>query len=196
MVEPVELQTARLVLSAPVAADIDAITAACQDPDVRRWTTVPSPYSRSDAESFVNAYVPAGWRSGAARTWAVRRRREDGADLVGMIGLEGIHAGAGEIGYWLDPAARGAGLMAEAVEAVVEHGFDPVGIGLERIVWRALAGNVASAAVVRRIGFRFEGVRRLGAVVRDVRADEWTAAILSTDDRSPADGWPSATLSA
>jgi RimJ/RimL family protein N-acetyltransferase len=74
MVEPVELHTERLVLSTPVAADIDAITAACQDPLIQRWTTVPSPYTRTDAENFVNAFVTAGWQSATTRTWAIRRR--------------------------------------------------------------------------------------------------------------------------
>ncbi|RUR01379.1 GNAT family N-acetyltransferase [Labedella endophytica] len=200
MTEPVVLRTARLELSAPVADDVDAITAACQDPAIQRWTTVPSPYTREDAENFVNSYVTAGWAAGTARTWAVRRRRVDvdvhvdGLELVGMVGLEGIHEGAGEIGYWLAPAARGDGLMPEAVAAVIDYGFSLDGPALARIVWRALAGNVPSASVARRAGLRFEGTRRLGAVDRTRRADEWTAAILETDDRSPADGWPAETL--
>lgn len=194
MTEPVVLRTTRLELSVPVADDVDAITAACQDPAIQRWTTVPSPYTRENAENFVNSYVTAGWAAGTARTWAIHRRHVDDLELVGMVGLEGIHDGAGEIGYWLAPAARGEGLMLEAIAAVIDYGFSPDGAALERIVWRALAGNVPSASVARRAGFRFEGTRRLGAVDRTGRADEWTAAILTTDHRSPADGWPSETL--
>jgi len=50
---PVTLHTDRLVLSIPTEADIDAITAACQDPEVPRWTTVPSPYTRKNAVEFI-----------------------------------------------------------------------------------------------------------------------------------------------
>ncbi|MGW5696666.1 helix-turn-helix domain-containing protein, partial [Streptomyces asiaticus] len=30
-------------------ADTDAVFAACQDPDIQRWTSVPSPYERAHA---------------------------------------------------------------------------------------------------------------------------------------------------
>ena len=35
-------------------SDIDAVVAACQDPDIAYWTVVPSPYFREHAEQFVN----------------------------------------------------------------------------------------------------------------------------------------------
>lgn len=192
--EPVELQTPRLVLSVPSGADVDAIADACQDPAIQRWTTVPSPYTRADAENFVNSYVTAGWAAGTARTWAVRSRGPQGLEFAGMLGLEGIRDGEGEIGYWLAPSARGSGLMPEAVAAVIDYGFSADGPALDRIQWHAYAGNVPSARLARRVGLRFEGTRRLGAVGRSGREDEWVAAILSTDPRSPADGWPTETL--
>src|SRR5699024_791987 len=47
------LHTPRLVLSAPTSEDVPAITAACQDAEIQRWTTIPSPYERRDAEGFI-----------------------------------------------------------------------------------------------------------------------------------------------
>ncbi|PSL38730.1 RimJ/RimL family protein N-acetyltransferase [Labedella gwakjiensis] len=195
MTAPIELRTARLVLSIPTGDDVDDITSACQDESVQRWTTVPSPYSRRDAETFVRDFVTAGWETGKTRTWAIRLASEldgDGrsATLVGMIGLEGIEDGAAEIGYWLAPVARGAGIMSEAVAAVIDHAFAADGVGLQRVQWRAYRGNRPSARVAHGAGLRFEGTRRLGAVGRSGREDEWTAAILNTDERSSAPGWP------
>jgi RimJ/RimL family protein N-acetyltransferase len=114
----------------------------------------------------------------------------DGTELVGMIGVEGVRDGAGEIGFWLAPEGRGLGIMTEAVSAVLDYAFDPDGADLQRVQWRAYRGNLPSARVARLAGFHFEGTRRLGAAGRDGREDEWTAAILATDPRSPADGWP------
>jgi RimJ/RimL family protein N-acetyltransferase len=189
---PVELRSPRLLLSVPTLDDVDAITSACQDAAVQRWTTVPSPYTRDHATSFVTSYVTAGWESGTTRTWAIRRLGPGGGDiLAGMIGLEGVRDGGGEIGYWLALSARRERIMSEAVAAVLDYGFGEDGAGLQRIQWRAYAGNVPSARVARSAGFRFEGTRRLGAVGRSGREDEWTAALLDTDPRSPADGWPS-----
>ena len=39
-----ELADDAIRLRAPIAADVPAITAACQDPDIQRFTFVPVPY--------------------------------------------------------------------------------------------------------------------------------------------------------
>ncbi len=57
---PVTLRTARLVLSVPTEADVDAIAEAAQDPEVPRWTTLPSPYARADAEEFIAKAADGG----------------------------------------------------------------------------------------------------------------------------------------
>jgi RimJ/RimL family protein N-acetyltransferase len=52
---PMELPTLRdgdLVLRPKRPDDLDAVTAACQDPEIPRWTFVPSPYTRADAEAY------------------------------------------------------------------------------------------------------------------------------------------------
>jgi RimJ/RimL family protein N-acetyltransferase len=189
--KPVVLTGERVTLVSPTKTDIDRIAELCQDPAVAAWTTVPSPYERSHAASFVTDRVADGWASGRTCTWGIR---VDDA-LVGMIGLEGIQAGEAEIGFWLAPEARGAGVMSEATALVVDYGFAavPEGLGLIRIVWRALVGNAASAAVARRAGFRWEGLHRLGALQRGERYDEWYAALLATDPRVHASDWPDQT---
>jgi Acetyltransferase (GNAT) domain len=35
--------------------DIPAITEACQDPEIARWTPVPSPYTEDDPREFLRA---------------------------------------------------------------------------------------------------------------------------------------------
>lgn len=182
--QPVTLRTARLELSIPTTADVGAITAAAQDPEVPRWTTVPSPYHRSHAEDFI-AKAATWWEEQSELTWGIRA---DGA-WVGMIGLHrATPGGAGEIGFWLDAAARGRGYVTEAATAVIDFGFSEP-LSLARIEWRAIVGNVASARTARGLGFRYEGLLRQG--LSDVRGrhDGWIAAILPTDDRAPQP-WP------
>ncbi|GAA4153527.1 GNAT family N-acetyltransferase [Leifsonia shinshuensis] len=189
---PVELAGGPVVLSAPVEADIDRIAEFCRDPEIAAWTTVPSPYERADAEKFVAGIVPDGWASGRECTWALRDAQT--RLLHGMIGLHHLHDGEGEIGFWLSAGARGRGWMAAAVDVVLDYAFDAsAGLGLQRVVWHAFAGNAASAAVARRAGFQWEGVARLGAPHRGVRRDDWQAALLPGDPRQPADGWPAFT---
>ena len=38
--------------------DVDDVLASCQDAETQRWTTVPAPYTRADAEAFVAGHAP------------------------------------------------------------------------------------------------------------------------------------------
>lgn len=184
--EPVTLRTARLELSVPTDDDAEAITAACQDPEIARWTVVPSPYTLQDAQQFV-ALVAKWWADGDETTWAIRHDEK----LVGMIGLHGIagnvDGGRAEIGFWLTDEARGTGITTEAAAAVIDWGF--ADLELARIEWRAVAGNIPSARTARSLGFRYEGLLRQGHASPRGRADAWIAGMLRTDDRSRVP-WP------
>lgn len=182
--EPVTLRTPRLDLSIPTGYDIEAIFAACQDPAIQRYTTVPSPYERHHAEGFVPK-AAHGWETGSEQTWAIR----DGAALAGMIGLYRISDGAAELGYWMAPAARGRGMLVEAARAVIDWAFAHGGLALDRIEWRAVVGNVASARAGRALGFRYEGLLRAALVSPRGRDDGWVAGLLRQDDRMPH-AWP------
>ena len=191
---PVELATRRLLLRAPGDSLIDAIADACADPAIARYTTVPAPYTRADAEGFVRDHVPSGWVRGTGCVWAILSAADPDL-LYGVIGLEGVADGAAELGFWLAPAARGHGYVDEAVAPVLEFGFSAEGLRLQRVQWQARPGNVPSAAIARRAGFRYEGLRRLGGVHRGTRVDLWVAGLLATDERAPQDdGWPSETF--
>lgn len=182
--DPVTLRTERLVLSVPVESDIDAIFTACQDPDVQRYTTLPSPYERSHAEEFVPR-AAEGWREGREQNWAVR----EGDTFAGMVGMYRTGDGSSELGYWMAPGVRGRGIATEAARAVVDWALSAEGLGLQRVEWRAVAGNIASARIARTLGFRYEGTLRQGLSARGRRDDGWIAAILPTDDRMPQP-WP------
>ncbi len=184
--ESVALTTPRLVLHAPTEADIDAITEACQDPEIPRWTTVPSPYTREDAAQFVRLSA-AQWDAGSEVVWGMYA---DG-ELVGMIGLHNMtdhFTGAtAELGYWVTAGARGRGYLTEAAAAVIDWGF--VGLRLVRIRWQAVAGNIPSARAARALGFRYEGLQRQALTSPRGRDDGWATGLLPGDDRTPVD-WP------
>ena len=183
--QPVTLRTPRLVLSHPLDSDVDALYEACQDPDIQRYTTVPSPYERRHAEEFVER-VAKHWADGTEQSWVMR----DGESVAGMIGLYRQGAGAAELGYWVGPASRRRGFAVEASRAVVDWGFSPDGLGLDRIEWRAVVGNIGSARAARTLGFRYEGMLRHALRSGSgVRSDGWIAGLLASDDRRPQP-WP------
>ena len=183
-----------LLLSAPTGADVERIAGICQDPDIQEWTTVPRGYTRADAEDFVTGTVVKGWRSGAELTWAVREERPGGAVLVGMTGLSGRVGGVWEIGYWLDPAARGRGTASRAARALVEAAFDPDGpLRAAALRWRCDihdgVPNWASWRVAWGLGFRREGRVRSFLANDGAFHDGWVGTLLPGDPRRPVAPW-------
>ncbi|MBF6349585.1 GNAT family N-acetyltransferase [Nocardia flavorosea] len=188
-VEEQTLTDGTVWLDRPGTDDIDAVVEACQDPAIAEWVTIPWPYVRADAEEFIGTTVAEGW-AGSSPVWAIRTAER--GRLIGTIGLgtRPHDQTAAEIGFWLAPEHRARGIISRSVALTCDFGFDPAGMGLVRIQWRAFVGNRASAAVARKSGFRYEGLARLGGVQRGIRRDFWVAARLNTDRPGPADGWP------
>jgi RimJ/RimL family protein N-acetyltransferase len=181
---PETLSSDRLVLSMPGETDLDLVTEYCNDPEFERFLPLPFPYRRSDAESFVLEYVPAAWADDSEYTWAVRD--DDTGPLLGMIGWRR----RGDLGFWMGAPHRGRGYMTEATIIVCEwvFGSEP---DVDEIRWEATVGNLASAHVAQRAGFRFGGVAPLGHRDRDgVRSPGWHAVLGRDDSRDLKDGWP------
>ncbi|WP_370107127.1 GNAT family N-acetyltransferase [Streptacidiphilus sp. BW17] len=108
--------------------------------------------------------------------------RKDTGALVASVGIHGRQFrtdGNAEIGYWTAPEQRRQGFTAEAVAAVCDWAFAELGV--VRMEWRAVAGNVGSRAVAEKVGFRFEGTLRGGTVHHGKRSDTWIGGLLSRD---------------
>ncbi|MFF1559207.1 GNAT family N-acetyltransferase [Streptomyces sp. NPDC058279] len=175
--DPTTLSTERLSLRPFVPADEDEVHAAAQDPDIQRWTMVPSPYERDHARSFVGEIVPAGWREDTGYSFAVRLGAE--GPLVAAVGVHVRGPDAYEIGYWATKEHRGHGYMTEAVRAVAHWAFTEV--GAVRLEWRAEVGNHGSRAVAEKAGFRVEGLLRAAHLHRGTARDCWVGALLPSD---------------
>ncbi|HSH31579.1 MAG TPA: GNAT family protein [Candidatus Saccharimonadales bacterium] len=82
-------------------------------------------------------------------------------ELVGHMSLMHIRPKhKAEIGYWLSSEYEGRGVMSRAAAALIEYGFDE--LGLERIEILCRSTNARSQAVAQRLGFTLEGVQRHG----------------------------------
>ncbi|MDI5965961.1 GNAT family N-acetyltransferase [Streptantibioticus silvisoli] len=180
--DPVTLHTERLVLRPFTPHDAEAVRAACQDPEISRWTPVPSPYTAEDARAWVGTVVPGGWAGDTEYNFAVCLR--DGGTLVGAMGLLRLASLRGprrqaEFGYWTVREHRRRGHTAEAGREICRWAFEDLGV--ERLEWVADAGNHASRAVARRIGFVMEGTMRSHIVHRGTRRDAWLGSLLPSD---------------
>ena len=149
-------RTDRVLLRPVRRADRDAIVAANRaslddDPPFHAPWTAPF----TDAAGF-DAWFERRVTGPNASLVAFAR---SGGALVGVVSLTEIVHGplrAAYLGYYGYRATGGRGLMTEAVRAATRHGFDE--LGLHRIEANIQGGNHRSIALVRRLGFRQEGV--------------------------------------
>ena len=80
--------------------------------------------------------------------------------FVGQVTVGGIARGSlmsGYVGYWIDQAVAGRGIVPTAVALATDHCFTEV--GLHRIEINIRPENAASLRVVEKLGFRPEGLR-------------------------------------
>jgi RimJ/RimL family protein N-acetyltransferase len=183
-VQPFVLESPALRLEVPGPADVEAIVEACQDPVLQRFTTVPAPYSRDDALTFLDRIVGRGWATGREATWGLRG---PGSSL--LLGVVSVRLGTRDVGFWTTRAARGRGLMTEAVRLVADWALGEADLG--QLHWEGYVGNDASAAVARRAGFTYTGVGPGMHPGRDGgRPLCWKARLRAGDDRLPKQGWP------
>lgn len=136
-------------------ADIPALVEACRDPEIPRWTRVPSPYLREDAERFL-AITATEATAGEGIALAVTAAAED--RLIGTIGLMDIRADRGEIGYWIAAPERGRGVATRAVTLLSDWAHGQLGLRELRIL--AHRDNRPSQRVAESAGFADTGELR------------------------------------
>ncbi|MCL2785143.1 MAG: GNAT family N-acetyltransferase [Propionibacteriaceae bacterium] len=189
-----------LILSPFMTTEAQRVYELCQDPEIQRWTTVPSPYTLTDGEKFVTQFAPAAWEElangsfsteheGAELCWGLRiAGSSEPAGLWGSIGLKRIGNRDMEIGWWLGADVRGHGIMKAAVEVVIQTAFSPdFPLHAASIRWYAYVGNHASAVIAQRTGFAYEGINEHPPSGGPA---SWTAVLYPGDPMTPRDGWP------
>ncbi len=162
MTEAPVIRTERLLLRPFAADDAEALYAACRHPELgdnAGW----KPHADLDESRRVLAEVFLGQPT----VWAVCDAA--GGGLVGSVGLlpdpKRENPSVRMLGYWLDRAQWGKGLMSEAARAAVGYGFEQ--LGLPMITVCCYPRNERSRRLIERLGFRFEG--ELHAAVCDHR---------------------------
>lgn len=139
--------------------DIDSIVEGAGDEETARWLPVPVPYTRRDAEEFLEQQATEA-EAGSLLNFAVRLA--GGKRLIGSMGATFTgRAGEAEIGYWLHPSGRGKALTAPAIRLLAGHVFDTYNV--HRIELLVNPANVASQKVCKRAGCTDEGLRRAAA---------------------------------
>ena len=145
------IATERLILRGPVVTDAPAIAAMAHDVAVAGMTTsMPHPYSESDAEAWIEHARNCDWRRTAM--FAIEHRA---FGVVGLLGFDHDRGPRAEIGYALGRRFWNRGYATEAVRGALKW---------VKRDWRKavvvaghFADNPASGQVLCKAGFLYTG---------------------------------------
>jgi len=175
------LSTPRLQLRPLVASDARALYAIFSDALVMRYWSTPPWTDLTQAEARI-ADETEGMHAGRSLRLALVRTGDDA--LVGTCSLFSFNEACrrAEIGYALARSAWGAGLMHEALQALVGFAFDA--LRLHRLEADIDPRNTASASSLERLGFVKEGHLRERWIVDGEVSDSVLYGLLQSDWRA------------
>jgi [ribosomal protein S5]-alanine N-acetyltransferase len=147
-----QIRGARVHLRPPTPQDRDGfLEAAVRSRQLHKpWT-----YPPMDLEEFDRWLAES--RRPDAFTFLLCLNDDDA--LAGVLSVSQIYMGnlrSAYLGYYLFSPHDGAGYMTEAVKMIVPYAFST--LGLHRLEANIQPANLASKRLVRRCGFRYEGL--------------------------------------
>ncbi len=149
---PVELEGKRVRLREFRATDEDAVLEIIGDDGVTRWLSFAS-RDREQARAML---------AGAMDRAQVEPRDEyylaveaAGAEMVGFARLAFAGVRAAKLGYAVRADAWGNGFATDATRSIIDFGFNE--LKLHRISAAIGPDNEASIAVIKKLGFQYEG---------------------------------------
>ncbi len=147
-----EIETRRLVLRAPTAADAPRLAKLGNDFGVCSMTTrMPFPYGLADARDFIGFAEEQDRRRD--NTFVIEHEDEG---VIGALGFHRPPEGLVELGYWIGRPYWGRGLATEATEAALA--WARTGWRRKVIMAGHFADNPASAQVLIKAGFLYTGL--------------------------------------
>jgi RimJ/RimL family protein N-acetyltransferase len=163
--QPVLTAPGGLVLRPWIPSDATVFFAAYQDRAIQHWHTR-QPASEAQAREWFEDYRQ-NWAQENGASWAVT----GGQEVLGRIAIGSLNLddGVAGCGYWVLPAARGAGVAPRALTAVSDWALGKA--GFHRLHLSHSTRNDASCRAAVKAGFRLEGTKRSEAIHSDGRHD-------------------------
>ncbi|MES2761188.1 MAG: GNAT family protein [Bacteroidota bacterium] len=132
--------------------DLDTLVAIANNKNIAQYMAdvFPHPYTHEKGRTFIEFATT----NSTANIFAITI---DGKP-VGSIGLHlqaDILRKNAEIGYWLAEAYWGKGVMPQAIDQIVELGFNTMDV--VRIFARIYGSNIPSQKVIEKANFKLEG---------------------------------------
>lgn len=121
------LETNRLNLRRLKSEDVDEIFVLRSNPEIMQFIPRPLMKTKEEALEFISV-MDTNVNNNNVINWAITTKEDD--RLIGMIGFyrmkpENYRA---EVGYILSPEFHGKGIITEALEKVIQFGFEEMGL--------------------------------------------------------------------
>lgn len=173
------IRTERLLLRPVRVSDADALVARRSDPEVARLQAWTAPYPSERAQEIVRA-AAATDRPHDDEWWMLTVADRGDTTILGDLAIRGgWNLRSFEIGYTFASSVWGNGYAVEAVAALVARLFADPRVG--RVHAMLHPDNVASAQVLERTGFLFEGLSRGSFWVGDDNSDDALYGMIRDD---------------
>ena len=149
-----DLRTPRLRLRKLTMRDAADIYRYSRDPEVARHVLWDAHRSIGDSRAYLR-YMLRRYRSHEPASWGIELMET--GQIIGTIGFMWVQEdnAAAEVGYSLSRDHWGKGYMTEALRAVIQYGFDVIGLHKVQICVRP--SNTPSRKVIEKCGFVYEG---------------------------------------
>jgi RimJ/RimL family protein N-acetyltransferase len=173
------IHTDRLVLRAFTADDAPGLWERRNHPEVARFQNWAVPFPREAADALVEELLAMGGPVDDEWWMAVVADATSG-EVYGDVALHlGSQGHIAEVGYTLAAAHWGKGYASEALQGLVDHLFDVMGV--TRAFGMLHPDNRSSAMVLERVGFVFEGHTRLSFWLGDDNSDDHIYGMIRSD---------------
>ncbi|MGR7945505.1 GNAT family N-acetyltransferase [Paenibacillus sp. M.A.Huq-81] len=160
--------------------DAEAVFEAAGRREIAETTvSIPHPYPRETADWWVS-FANENFEQGKAYEWGLFKKESPNV-YVGNCGFVSVSAEHrnGELGYFIHSDYWNAGYATEACQAIVEFGFNI--LGLERIKGRCFARNIGSKKVMEKAGLLVEGLAKHEVLKWGTFEDVWHLAVIRSE---------------
>ncbi len=176
------LETDRLLLRRIMMTDHNDWLAVWHSPGVLDYLVDFEGRPQGEVAREIIDWADGIFADGTGIRWAITLKPTD--RMIGSCGFhlyEWRHQRA-EIGYELHSDYWRQGIMSEATRAVLQFCFDQ--LGLHRVEADVVEGNVASAALLKKLGFTLEGIWRDRVFKRGAFHSLWQFGLLAPEFRA------------
>ncbi|CAF1193952.1 unnamed protein product [Adineta steineri] len=123
----------------------------------------PYPYTEKHADEWIKMTATSIFSKNCYFAIEVENKAVGG---IGIMLGEDVHRCTAELGYWLGESYWNRGLMSEAVRLMKDYAFDSLP-QLQRLHADPFSSNIASAKVLEKVGFQFEGRLKKSVINRN-----------------------------